>query len=129
MNYEIKRIDLWSAIKISFIVNGVLGFGLGLVIGLLAAAATELLAPFMAMGGSELQEVGSGSTAASIIVTPFFVAFFMAVIYGVIVTGIFVVLYNLIAKLSGGVKVSINKNELEAGVITPARSGPSHSYE
>ena len=132
MNWEIKRIDLWSAIKISFVANAVLGFVLGLLIGLLSAALTEFLAPFMAMSGQEIEGLSSASSAGMIIFMPFFMAFFMAVAYGVIVTGIIVGIYNLVAKFAGGIKVNLEQQALAGGPVSQSpgtTTPPPYAYE
>ena len=133
MNWEIKRIDLWSAIKISFVANAVLGFILGLFIGLMTAALSEFLAPFIAMSGQDVEQLSSASGAGMVIFMPFFMAFFMAVVYGVILTGILVGLYNLVAKFAGGIKVNLEQQSLVSGVVPPATGAvttpPPYAYE
>src|SRR4030067_474414 len=118
MNWEIKRIDLWSAIKVSFVANAVLGFILGLFIGLMTAALSEFLAPFIAMSGQDVEQLSSASGAGMVIFMPFFMAFFMAVAYGVIVTGIIVGIYNLVAKFAGGIKVNLEQQALASGPVS-----------
>jgi hypothetical protein len=132
MNWEIRKIDLWSAIKISFIANAALGFVLGLVIGLMSAVLTKFMYPFMAMRGEELEEIGTASGAFMVIFMPFFMAFFMAVIYGVVITGIVVLIYNIIAGLAGGIRITLAQPDLAVQGSTPtspAKSVPPSSYE
>ncbi|OGC76039.1 MAG: hypothetical protein A2Z27_05620 [candidate division Zixibacteria bacterium RBG_16_50_21] len=126
MIWEIKSIDLWSAVKISFVANAVVGFVLGIFLGLIFAAMSQFLAPFMAMSGQDLADLEAASGLGSLIVMPFFLAFFMAVIYGVIGTGILVLIYNLVAKFAGGIKVSLGSDVS----IQEARSTrPTLGYE
>ena len=120
MHWEIKKIDLWSAVKISFVANGVLGFGVGLFLSFTLAAMSQFLAPFMAMSGQDPAELASATSLGSVIMMPFFMGFFMAVVYGVIVTGILVLIYNLVAKMAGGIKMTLQPE----GVVQVAEAPP-----
>jgi len=57
----------------------------------------------------------------------------MAVIYGVILTGIFVLIYNLVAKFAGGIKISLQQENptVEAAPRMPgsAETPPPYAYE
>src|SRR5574341_46443 len=111
MEYEIKKINTWSAIKISFVVYGVLGFLVGIFYGLfifslgslLGSLANEEFGPFSGMFTS-----AAGGFFFTLIMG-FFLAFVMAVVYGIIVTAIIVWLYNLFSKWTGGIKVNLEK--------------------
>ncbi len=111
MEFEIKKINTWSAIKISFVVYGVLGFLVGIFYGLfifslgslLGSLANEDFGPLSGMFTSP-----SGGFFFTLIMG-FFLAFVMAVVYGVIVTAIIVWLYNLFSKWTGGIKVNLEK--------------------
>lgn len=133
MNWEIKRIDPWSAIKISFVANAVLGFVLGLFVGAMLAAMSQFLAPFLAMSGQDVEELRSASGFGSVILMPFFMAFIFAVLYGVIITGLIVLIYNLVARVTGGIKVNLQSESLTiAGEVPPAAatgSRPPYGYE
>ena len=43
MNYEVKQINVWSAIKVSFIINAILGVLLGLLAGLIMLFFSALI--------------------------------------------------------------------------------------
>ncbi len=112
MEFEIKRIDTWSAVKVSFVVYGFVGLIIGLFYGvfifslggLLGGLANQELAPFTGMFSSL-----AGGIFFTIIIG-FFIAFISAVVYGVIITAVVVWLYNLFSKWTGGIKVKLEKS-------------------
>ncbi len=104
MKLELKRISVWSAVKVSFVLNLILGF----IIGIFYAFILMILAtlPMAAMG----EEGAAFSTFAgvAVIFVPFIVAFFVCVIYTIVVA-ISVALYNLIVKLTGGLEFDFSQ--------------------
>ncbi len=125
MEFEIKKINTWSAIKISFVVYGVLGFLVGIFYGvfifslgsLLGSLANEDFGPFSGMFTSP-----AGGFFFTLIMG-FFLAFVMAVVYGVIVTAIIVWLYNLFSKWTGGIKVNLEKTVTMVPASTSSELG------
>lgn len=105
MRLELKRVDMWSAIKISFCVNIILGFLLGIVYALFLGMFAGLLSSLP--GGEGLEGVQM-SFGILIIVMPFMFAFFLGVVYTV-VTAICVALYNFMAKFTGGIELSFQQ--------------------
>jgi predicted membrane-bound spermidine synthase len=111
MNFELKKIDLFSAIKISFCINAVIGIFVGLLMGLFMALMFGLIDQF-------------AQTGRSFDPPPFgmFGGFFIGVIYalilivvnGIIVPCIAVLLYNLFAGWLGGMKFYFK--EIPSGV-------------
>jgi len=112
MEFEIKRINIWSAVKISFVVYGFVGLILGIIYGMLIFSLGGLLG---SLGGEELAPF-SGMFSSFVggffftIIMGFFLAFIMAVVYGVIITAVVVWLYNLFSKWTGGIKVNLEKS-------------------
>lgn len=112
MEFEIKRINTWSAVKVSFVVYGVLGFLVGLFYGLFIFSLGGLLG---SLGNTELAPFTGMFTSFVggfffTLIMGLFVAFVMAVVYGVIVTALMVWLYNLFSKWTGGIKVKLEKS-------------------
>jgi len=112
MEFEIKRINTWSAVKVSFVVYGVLGFLVGIFYGLFIFSLGGLLG---SLGSGELAPFAGMFTSFVggfffTIIMGFFLAFVMAVVYGVIITAIIVWLYNLFSKWTGGIKVNLEKS-------------------
>ena len=119
MTFELKKIDVLSAIKVSFIVHVIIGLLLGLLIGSIMAFVMGFISQFI-----PYEQMGyDGPTPGAIgalggIFMALFYAVFISVVNGVIVTGIIVLLYNLIAGWVGGVK--LNLREIPTADIKPA---------
>jgi hypothetical protein len=114
MNYEIKKIDVWSVVKIAFIIYGIFG----LIFGLFYAAILTMLGGFLSQFG-EFGEFGDMTglfTGAVGILMAFFMALFYAVI-GAVFTAIFVWLYNILAKLTGGIRFNLETEKI--ATVTP----------
>ncbi len=115
MKFELKRIAVWPAVKISFLVNLVLGFIIGifyafflaLLMALPTAMADPNFAPFSAISG------------AILVLVPFLFAFGGAVMYTIAVF-IFVIVYNLFAKIAGGMEFEYVQLAEIKPVATPA---------
>ncbi len=109
MTYEIKRIDIWSVVKISFILCGVFGF----IAGILYAMMLTMVGGFLSQMGGEFGAM-RGLTGALSIFMVFFLAVFYAVL-GAVFTAVFAWLYNLLARGLGGVKFYLEQEK--AGVV------------
>ncbi len=123
MKYELKRIDPWSACKITFLIAGVVGF----VVGALYAVLITLMASFMGMVGMSEgmpDEMGYivGATGLIAVVAWFVVTILYAVI-GALVVSLATWLYNLLAGAIGGVTMT-----LEPPSVVPAET-PAPVYE
>jgi hypothetical protein len=60
MLYELKKIDLWSAIKISFMINALIGLGIGLLIGAFFALIFGLLGDAASLESAEIVNLPLG---------------------------------------------------------------------
>jgi len=124
MNFELKKIDFFSAIKISFLVNAVFGLLVGLFIGfilMLFMGLAQNLMPYdrMDMGGPDFGAMGMfGGMLIGLLY-----AVIIAVGNGIIITGIVVLLYNLFAGWLGGVKLKLEGSALEV-IAQPQPSPP-----
>lgn len=119
MTFELKKINVLSAIKVSFIVHIIIGLLLGLFIGSLMAFIFSFIGQFMPYDqmGYDGPTPGAIGALGGIFMVLFY-AVFISVVNGVIVTGIITLLYNLIAGWVGGVK--LNLKELPMTDIKPA---------
>lgn len=109
MEFELKKIGLWSVVKISFLINALLALLIGLLIGfvfMIIMGFAQQLMPYdqMGFGGPDLMSLGM------------FGGFFIGIIYAafivvvnVVVTAIAVLLYNLFAGWLGGIKLTMNE--------------------
>jgi uncharacterized protein YacL len=100
MNLELKRIDIWSCIKISFILYGIFGLAIGIFYAILLTFLGGVLSSF---GGKDFGSFGGLFTGFLGVFVAFFLAIFYAVI-GTIFTALFAWLYNVFAKIAGGIK-------------------------
>ena len=121
MTYEIKKIDVWSVVKIAFILSGIFG----LLAGLLYAVLLTLVGGILSQLGGEFEAMQSLTGAVSIFMA-FFLALFYAVI-GAVGAAICTLIYNLLARGLGGVKFYLEPEKAKV-VIQPAQ-GPGAQSE
>ena len=103
MKYQLKRIDPWSACKITFLIAGAVGF----LVGALYAVMITLMASFMGMVGMSEgmpDEIGYivGATGLIAVVAWIVITILYAVL-GALVVSLATWLYNLLAGAIGGV--------------------------
>ena len=124
MNFELKKIDFFSAIKISFLVNAVFGLLVGLFIGfimMIFIGFAQNVMPYdrWDMGGPDFSAMGMfGGLFIGLLY-----AVIIAVGNGIIITGIVVLLYNLFAGWLGGIKLKLEGSALEV-IATPRPTQP-----
>lgn len=107
MIYQIKKINAWSVMKISFVIFAVLG----LIVGLFYAIFFAFVGQMMDFAGPG--EFGRMSGFFSGIMG-FFVAIFLAIFYAVfgsLMTALFAGLYNLLARGLGGIEIQLEPRE------------------
>jgi hypothetical protein len=121
MIHEIRRIDVWSVVKISFFIYGIFG----LLFGLFYAALLSMLGGFLSQMGSEFGAM-RGLAGALGFVGAIFMALFYAVL-GAVVTAIFTWIYNLLAKGLGGIKFDLEQERVK--VVIQPRSGSEEESE
>jgi len=108
MKFELKKIDLFSAIKISFLINAILGLVVGLCLGIFMTLFYSVFSQLI-----PYDQIDYSAPAMPVIgvMSGFFFAVFymalMAVINGIIITGLVVIMYNLIAGWLGGLKFEL----------------------
>lgn len=129
MQFELKKIDLFSAIKISFIVNAVLGLAIGLFAGAILAFVMGFINQIMPY--EQISPLSPQFGALGGLFLGLFYAVFLSVVNGVIITGIVVLLYNLIAGWIGGIKLdmfSVSGIQIKpATSVTPPSDTGGHS--
>jgi len=129
MKLELKKISVWAAVKVSFVLNLILGF----IMGIFYAIFLLLLASLpMGMMGENSPRMFSAFAGIAAIFLPFFFAFFLGVVYTIIVA-ISVIAYNLVVKLTGGLEfefkqvVEIVPVSASAGFSQPPLGGEQQS--
>jgi hypothetical protein len=120
MTYEIKRIDIWSAVKIAFILCGIFGF----IAGILYAMMLTMVGGFLSQMGGEFEAM-RGVTGAVSVFMMFFLAIFYAVV-GAVFTAVFAWLYNLLARGLGGIRLHLEQERAKA-VIQPLQASEAES--
>jgi predicted membrane-bound spermidine synthase len=124
MNFELKKIDFFSAIKISFLVHAVIGLVIGLLIGFFMMIFIGL---FQNLMPTNQMDFGGPDFGAFGILGGFFIgmlyAVIIAVVNGIILTGIVVLLYNLFAGWLGGIKFKLEGSALEV-IASPQPTPP-----
>jgi hypothetical protein len=110
MNYEIKRFDIWSVIKVCFVIYLILGFFMGLVwvsvVGMIARFAQHF-------GGQEIPDLPIKSFGA---IGTLFLAVFFSIFYSVFLTfftAIGVLIFNLVSRLTGGIEVEVDAEPIQ----------------
>ena len=120
MRYQLKRIDPWSACKITFLIAGAVGF----VIGALYAVAITLMASFMGMVGMSEgmpDEMGYIVGATGLIaVVAWIVLTILYAVLGALVVSLGTWLYNLLAGAMGGVNLTFEALPSAVPAATPA---------
>lgn len=125
MKYELKRIRVWSAIKIGFFLWGLLGF----IGGVYMAMMMPLLMQFMESFGPMPDDMGSFGPLA-LIFLPILYSL-MAAVIGTIITAIAAGFYNLISSLMGGLEVTLEGEmlhplDISGSPLPPAKEGGNY---
>jgi hypothetical protein len=105
MVFELKKLEVWSCVKIAFFLYGVLGLIVGIFYAIFLAFFSTFLRNF---GGADFESLTPAFTGFLGIFMIIFLAFFYAVI-GAIATAVMVWIYNLLAKLIGGIKMNFQQ--------------------
>jgi hypothetical protein len=117
---EISRLDLVSLFKVAFLLYATLGLVAGLFYGLIIMVAGQI-GSFL--GEDELPGLGYLTGFVGVLAIPV-----LALIYGIMGSVVVVVggaLYNLAARLVGGVKFDVSTDApLEVRPISEIRSAP-----
>jgi phosphatidylserine synthase len=98
MKYQLKKIDVWSTTKTAFIIYLIIGIVLGLLIISSIPLGQHRPPANISARGYTLPN----STMIAVIVPAFFIVIWT--IYTVIVC----LLYNLVAKITGGIEFDMN---------------------
>ena len=108
MKYELKRIGVWSTIKVGFLIWGLIGFLFGIYMALMMPMLISILGSLGTFPG-DADALGP----VALIFLPFMYSF-MAAVGGTILTTIVAGFYNLICRLIGGIEL-----DLEGDLIQP----------
>ncbi|MFH2036517.1 MAG: DUF3566 domain-containing protein [Candidatus Zixiibacteriota bacterium] len=108
MKMELKSIGYWSLLKISFVVNLVIGFLMGLFFAIFTGLFMTVAEKFGGLSGMGMASDEFPSIGIMIILYPIMfslgAAFFNTILYLIIAF-----VYNMTAKLLGGIELSLNE--------------------
>ena len=125
MEFEIKRINAWSVLKIIFVFY----LGFGAFLGILFAFISNLLSAMILSFGSNYwgNEVFTPS-AFSIFINVISFALFIAV-SGSVITLIFIGIYNILSSLFGGIKINLRTLKHEEEPLFLMEESVDEKYE
>jgi hypothetical protein len=128
MIFELKRIDVWSVVKITFIIFLIVGF----LFSLISFALMNTFSGIFEQLGSEMAAPPSGTVAgfAGLFASVFFALFYAAIMS--VMVAIALAVYNLIATSLGGFKFYFVEHSIETqpGSVPPQTySEPDRSEE
>lgn len=125
MKYELKSIGYWSLIKISFVVNLVIGFIVGLGMALLTGIMFSFAGRLAGITGAPILTEEMPSIGFLLIFYPIMGAF-GAGVFNTILYVIIAFVYNVISRLVGGVELEFS--EVRPQPISYPAQQPSQAY-
>jgi hypothetical protein len=117
MKYELKSIGYWPLIKVSFLINLIIGFIVGLFFALFMGFILSMMEHLGGMSGMPMYTEEMLPIGVMLILYPFMFAFFGAVFYTLFCL-IIAFVYNIIVKLVGGFEFELK--EVQVAYTAPA---------
>lgn len=109
---KLVRIDFWSAVRTGFTIT--VGLGIATLIGFLALWALVSFTPlFSSLNGLLTTVTGTASNITVSLPQVLGVGFALAIfniVFGTLMTGLLALVYNAIAKITGGIKIGFTSN-------------------
>ena len=109
---KLVRIDFWSAIRTGFTIT--VGLGIATIIGFLALWALVSFTPlFSSLNGLLTTVTGTASNITVSLPQVLGVGFALSIfniVFGTLMTGLLALVYNAIAKITGGIKIGFTSN-------------------
>jgi hypothetical protein len=109
---KLVRIDFWSAIRTGFTIN--VGLGIATIVGFIALWALVSFTPlFSSLNGLLSTITGAASDITVSLPQVLGVGFGLAIfniVFGTLMTGVLALVYNIIAKITGGIKIGFTSN-------------------
>lgn len=127
MKLELKSISVWSAVKIGFFLNLVMGFLMGLLAAMFIAPFLALTSSMMPSGGLDGGDMGEMSFGILLVVLPIVYSIGGA-IFGTIAFAIGAAVYNFIARLMGGLEYHTTVTEWEEMAGSHPQGGTPAPY-
>jgi len=111
MKFELRSIGYWSVVKVGFILNLVVGLCFGFIFALFVGGMMTIMSEFGGMSGMPMLEEDIPSVGVLIILYPFLFGFVGAVL-NTIFALIAAFVYNMIARLVGGIEFELKQQEM-----------------
>ncbi|MFH1009537.1 MAG: DUF3566 domain-containing protein [Candidatus Latescibacterota bacterium] len=108
MDYELRRIEIWSVVKVAFFVCAILGFFPGIALSLLLWVFSSVIRAFVPGEMGDISGSSPTMFTMAVILAPLFGAI------GAVLAGIAAALYNLLARWIGGVQFRLDAIQAEA---------------
>jgi uncharacterized membrane protein len=109
---KLVRIDFWSAIRTGFTIT--VGLGIATIVGLIALWALVTFTPlFSSLNGLLTSVAGQSSNLNVSLPQVLGVGFGLAafnIVFGTLLTGVLALVYNTIARITGGIKIGFTSN-------------------
>ncbi|UCD93799.1 MAG: DUF3566 domain-containing protein [Candidatus Zixiibacteriota bacterium] len=112
MKFELRTIGYWSLIKISFVVNLIAGFIVGIGIALFMGLMISFAERMAGLAGMPPLPEDMPPIGFLMILYPFMISF-GAAIFNTILYVIIAFIYNITAKVLGGIEVELNEVKLQ----------------
>ena len=122
MKFEVKSVSYWSAVKVSFIVNLLMGLLVGFFFAIFSGLVLSLMDGVYGAMGISIPELDSPPIALMIILYPILFGFGGAV-FNTIFVVIAVFVYNIVGKFIGGLEVEMSEIRLQA---MPTAQAPAY---
>ena len=120
MRYELKSIPLWPVTKIAFFVNLIVGFLVGIMCAMFLIPFVAVLSNIVALETGEF-DMEAAPIGVLMMIVPFFSALSSA-FFGTMGIVIVVLVYNLIARMTGGLELNLEQFGLQTAAPVQSRS-------
>ncbi|MFM2384940.1 MAG: hypothetical protein RL166_814 [Actinomycetota bacterium] len=109
---KLVRIDFWSAVRTGFTIT--VGLGIALIVAFVALWALVSFTPlFSSLNGLLATVTGQATNITVSLPTVLGVGFGLAlfnIVFGTLLTGVSALVYNIIARITGGIKIGFTSN-------------------
>jgi hypothetical protein len=110
MKYEIKSVSIWSVIRVSFFVNLVIGFLVGILYAGLLSIVLASAASAPQLFGEQL-DLGPLAAGVTMILVPVIFAF-LAAVFNTLLAMACAVVYNLLGRTVGGLELTLESSSV-----------------